>query len=156
MMTLEELYAAGRKTTIGSLTFGAEDIIRFARDFDPQPFHLDEEKARDSLFGGLCASGWHTCAGWMKCFIRFWTGEVRRLAAEGLHAPRLGPATGFRALKWLKPVYAGDTVAYAVTLLESRAIASRPGWRINAILCEGENQHGEPVIRFESKVIEFT
>ena len=63
MMTLEELYAAGRKTVIGSLTFTAEDIIRFARDFDPQPFHLDEEEARRSLFGGLCASGWHTSAG---------------------------------------------------------------------------------------------
>ncbi len=156
MMTLEELYTAGRKTVIGRLTFTAQDIVRFARDFDPQPFHLDEEKARHSLFGGLCASGWHTSAGWMKCFVRFWTDEVGRLAAEGLHAPRLGPATGFRELMWLKPVYAGDTVAYAVTLLGSRTLASRPGWRINTILCEGENQHGEPVIRFESKVIEFT
>lgn len=55
----------------------------------------------------------------------------------------------------MKPVYAGDTITYAVTLLEARIVASRPGWRINTILCEGENQHGEPVIRFESKVIEF-
>ncbi|APG85274.1 MaoC domain-containing protein [Sinorhizobium americanum CCGM7] len=156
MMTLEELYAAGRKTVIGSLTFTAEDIIRFARDFDPQPFHLDEEEARRSLFGGLCASGWHTSAGWMKCFVRFWAGEARRLAAEGLHAPRLGPAAGFRELRWLKPVYAGDTITYAVTLVEARALDSRPGWRLNTILCEGENQQAEPVIRFESKVIEFT
>ena len=58
-------------------------------------------------------------------------------------------------MKWLKQVYAGDTITYAVTLLEARIVASRPGWRINTILCEGENQHGEPVIRFESKVIEF-
>lgn len=156
MTTLEQLYAAGRKVAIGSLTFAAEDIIRFARDFDPQPFHLDEEEARHSLFGGLCASGWHTSAGWMKCFVRFWKDEARRLAAEGLRAPRLGPSPGFRDLKWLNPVYAGDTVTYAVTLLEARALASRPGWRINTLLCEGENQHGEAVIRFESKVIEFT
>jgi acyl dehydratase len=155
MMTLEELYDAGRKVVIGSLTFAAEDIIRFARDFDPQPFHLDEEEARRSLFGGLCASGWHTSAGWMKCFTRFWQDEIRRLAAEGLHAPKLGPSPGFRGLQWLKPVYAGDTVTYAVTLLEARVLASRPGWRVNTILCEGENQHGEAVIRFESKVIEF-
>ncbi|OHV82540.1 dehydratase [Ensifer sp. LCM 4579] len=155
-MTLEQLYAAGRKVVIGSLTFAAEDIIQFARDFDPQPFHLDEEQARHSVFGGLCASGWHTSAGWMKCFVRFWKDEARRLAAEGLHAPRLGPSPGFRDLKWLKPVYAGDTVTYAVTLLEARALASRPGWKINTLLCEGENQHGEAVIRFESKVIEFT
>ncbi|WP_081158408.1 MaoC family dehydratase [Ensifer aridi] len=155
MMTLAELYEAGRKVVIGSLTFAAEDIIRFARDFDPQPFHLDEEGAKQSLFGGLCASGWHTSAGWMQCFVRFWADEARRLAAEGLHAPKLGPSPGFRELKWLKPVYAGDTITYAVTLLEARIVASRPGWRINTILCEGENQHGEAVIRFESKVIEF-
>lgn len=156
MTTLEQLYPAGRKVAIGSLTFAAEDIIRFARDFDPQPFHLDEEEARHSLFGGLCASGWHTSAGWMKCFVQFWKDAARRLAAEGLQAPRLGPSPGFRDLKWLNPVYAGDTVTYAVTLLEARALASRPGWRINTLLCEGENQHGEAVIRFESKVIEFT
>ncbi len=155
MMTMEEFYATGRRTVIGSLTFTAEDIIRFARDFDPQSFHLDAEDARHSLFGGLCASGWHTSAGWMQCFVRFWKDEQRRLAAEGLQAPRLGPSPGFKDLRWLKPVYAGDTVTYAVTFLESRTLASRPGWRINSILCEGENQHGEPVIRFESKVIEF-
>ncbi|THK37539.1 MaoC family dehydratase [Sinorhizobium chiapasense] len=156
MMTLAEIYAAGRKTVIGSLTFTAEDIVRFARNFDPQSFHLDAEEAKHSLFGGLCASGWHTSAGWMQCFVRFWKDEIRRLAAEGLHAPKLGPSPGFRELKWLKPVYAGDTVTYAVTFLEARTVASRPGWRINTILCEGENQHGETVIQFESKVIEFT
>ncbi len=155
MKTMEEFYATGRRTVIGSLTFSAEDIVRFARDFDPQPFHLDAEEARHSLFGGLCASGWHTSAGWMQCFVRFWKDEQRRLAAEGLQAPRLGPSPGFKDLRWLKPVYAGDTVTYTVTFLESRALASRPGWRINTILCEGENQHGETVIRFESKVIEF-
>ncbi|WP_208179173.1 MaoC family dehydratase [Sinorhizobium medicae] len=155
MMTLEELYQTGRKVVTGSLTFTAEDIIRFARNFDPQPFHVDEEQARHSLFGRLCASGWHTSAGWMQCFLRFWKEEARRLAAEGLHAPKLGPSPGFKELRWLKPVYAGDTITYAVTLLDARIVASRPGWRINTILCEGENQHGEPVIRFESKVIEF-
>ncbi|MDX1123597.1 dehydratase [Sinorhizobium medicae] len=155
MMTLEELYQTGRKVVTGSLTFTAEDIIRFARNFDPRPFHVDEEQARHSLFGRLCASGWHTSAGWMQCFLRFWKEEARRLAAEGLHAPKLGPSPGFKELRWLKPVYAGDTITYAVTLLEARIVASRPGWRINTILCEGENQHGEPVIRFESKVIEF-
>lgn len=155
MMTMEEFYAAKSRTVIGSLTFTAEDIIRFATDFDPQPFHLDAEAARHSLFGGLCASGWHTCAGWMQCFVKFWRNEQRRLAAEGLKAPNLGPSPGFRNLKWLKPVYADDTVTYFVTFLEGRSLASKPGWRVNTILCEGENQHGEAVIRFESKVIEF-
>ena len=84
-MRMVELYALGQTVEIGSLTFTAEDIIRFATDFDPQPFHLDEELAKHALFGGLCASGWHTSAGWMKCFVPFWMGECKRLAAEGIN-----------------------------------------------------------------------
>lgn len=93
MMTMEEFYATGRRTVIGSLTFTADDIIRFARDFDPQPFHLDAEEARHSLFGGLCASGWHTSAGWMQCFVRMSNGGLPRKACrhQGL-ALRLGSA----------------------------------------------------------------
>ncbi len=154
-MRMAELYAFGEAVEIGSLTFTAEDIIRFARDFDPQPFHLDAELARHALFGGLCASGWHSSAGWMKCFVPFWTSECRRLAAEGIAPPKLGPSPGFTNLRWLKPVFAGDTITYSVTLTASRELASRPGRLINTILCAGRNQNGEPVIRFESTVLEF-
>lgn len=154
-MTLEELYVDAGKTVIGTLVFTPEDIIRFATDFDPQIFHLDAEAARETLFGGLCASGWHTCSGWMQCFVRYWTAEIERLTAKGVAAPNLGPSPGFRALRWLAPVFAGDKVTYSVTLLDSKELRSRPGWRINTILCEGANQHGKPVITFESKVIEF-
>ncbi|HSX74422.1 MAG TPA: MaoC family dehydratase [Shinella sp.] len=154
-MRMAELYAFGEAVEIGSLTFTAEDIIRFAKDFDPQPFHLDAELARHALFGGLCASGWHSAAGWMKCFVSFWTGEYRRLAGEGITPPNLGPSPGFTNLRWLKPVFAGDTITYSVTLTASRELASRPGRLINTILCAGTNQNGEPVIRFESTVLEF-
>lgn len=154
-MRMAELYPVGQAVEIGSLVFTAEDIVRFAADFDPQPFHLDAEAARRSLFGGLCASGWHSSAGWMKCFVPFWAGECRRLAAEGIDPPKLGPSPGFTGLRWLKPVFAGDTITYSVTLLTSRPLASRPGRLINTILCAGANQHGEPVIRFESTVLEF-
>ena len=65
-MRMAELYPTGEAVEVGSLAFTAEDIVRFARDFDPQPFHLDPELARNALFGGHCASGWHTSAGWMK------------------------------------------------------------------------------------------
>ena len=58
-------------------------------------------------------------------------------------------------MRWLKPVFAGDTITYFVTFVAAKALESRPGWRINTIFCEGENQNGEVVIRFESKVIEF-
>lgn len=154
-MRMAELYAIGETVEIGSHIFTAEDIIRFARDFDPQPFHLDAEIAKQTLFGGLCASGWHTCAGWMKCFVPFWMGECRRLAAKGIVPPNLGPSPGFTKLGWLKPVFAGDTITYSVTLLGARELASRPDRVINSILNAGRNQRGEPVVRFESTVLEF-
>lgn len=154
-MRMAELYPFGETVEIGSLTFTAEDIVRFARDFDPQPFHLDEELARQALFGGLCASGWHSSAGWMKCFVPFWLSECKRLAREGIEPPNLGPSPGFTKLSWLKPVFAGDTITYSVTLMASRELASRAGRVINTILCAGKNQNGEPVIRFESTVLEF-
>ncbi|MDX3977267.1 MaoC family dehydratase [Shinella sp.] len=154
-MRMAELYPFNETVEIGSLTFTAEDIIRFAKSFDPQPFHLDEELAKQALFGGLCASGWHSSAGWMKCFVPFWTDECRRLARDGITPPNLGPSPGFTKLSWLKPVFAGDTITYSVTLLASRELASRAGRLVNTILCAGKNQNGEPVIRFESTVLEF-
>jgi acyl dehydratase len=155
-MRMAELYPSGEAVVIGSHTFTADDIIRFGRDFDPQPFHVDAELARDTLFGGLCASGWHTTAGWMKCFVPYWMGECRRLSSEGIAPPKLGPSPGFTKLAWLKPVLAGDTVTYSVTLTASRALASRPDRLLNTILCAGRNQRDEPVVRFESTVLEFT
>ena len=95
-MRMAELYAVGQMVEIGSLTFTAEDIIRFATDFDPQPFHLDAELAKEALFGGLCASGWHSSAGWMKCFVPFWMGECKRLAREGIAPPTLAPPRASR------------------------------------------------------------
>lgn len=155
-MRMAELYAPGARTVTGSLLFTAEDIVAYARQFDPQRFHVDAEAAQDTLFGGLCASGWHTCAGWMKCFVPFWIDECRRLAATGETPPNLGPSPGFRKLRWLKPVFAGDTVTYSVTWLGSRPLDTRPGWILNTITCSGENQRGEPVVEFESTVLEFT
>ena len=154
-MKLIELSPPGKKIITGTLLFTADDIVRYARKFDPQPFHVDAEAAKDYVFGALCASGWHTCAGWMKCFVPYWLGEAKRLAAEGITAPKLGPSPGFRDMRWLRPVFAGDTITYFVTFVAAKDLESRPGWRINTILCEGENQDGQPVIRFESKVIEF-
>jgi len=154
-MKLIELSPVGQKVVTGTILFTAEDIIRFAEKFDPQPFHLDAEAAKNFIFGGLCASGWHSAANWMRAFLDHWTGEVKRLAREGQVAPKLGPAAGFQKLQWLKPVYAGDSITYAVTLLSSRALASRPGTLMNIILCEGGNQNGKTVIRFESSVLEF-
>lgn len=154
-MRLAELYAVGERVDMGSVHFSAEDIIRFASKFDPQPFHLEEEAAKASLFGGLCASGWHTCAGWMQRNVAFFRGEARRLIGEGKTPPKMGPSPGFRNLVWPKPVYAGDTITYSLTPVSSRPMTSRPGWHMNTALAEGMNQHGETVLRFESNVIDF-
>ncbi len=155
-MRLAELTPVGTRIETGTLEFTAEDIVRFARKFDPQPFHLDAEAAKSFVFGGLCASGWHTCAGWMKMFLAHWVQESRRLKSEGIEPPKLGPSPGFKNLKWIRPVYAGDRITYSVTLTDSRELASRPGTWLNSTFNEGVNQNGQPVIRFDSSVLEFT
>lgn len=101
-MRLAELRPPGTRVITGTLLFTAEDIVRYAKKFDPQPFHVDAEAAKNYVFGALCASGWHTCAGWMKTYIAYWKAEVARLESEGITAPKLGPSAGFRKLQWLE------------------------------------------------------
>lgn len=154
-MRMIDRYAIGERTETGTYHFTRQNILRFATRFDPQRFHVDEEEARHSLFGGLCASGWHTSAAWMRTFLDYWARETARIEATGARAPKLGPSGGFRQLQWLRPVYVDDRITYSVTILASRPLASRPGRIMNTILCEGANQDGATVIRFESDVLEF-
>ena len=154
-MKLLDLYPAGTRLELGSVTFTADDIIRFAEKFDPQPFHVDPEAAKAYVFGALCASGWHTCANWMRSFIGFITREITRLQAEGIAPPRLGPSPGFAELQWLKPVYAGDTITFLMTPIDSRTVQGRHRYILNSALSEGVNQNGETVLRFKSNLIEF-
>ena len=114
---------------------------------------MDAEAAKHYVFGGLCASGWHTCAGWMKTFMAYWTAEVARLEAAGLAAPKLGPSAGFKSLQWLKPVYAGETITFKRTVLAHRPLASRPGWRLVSVRAEAFDSTGDKVIEFESAVL---
>lgn len=153
-MNMIEIFPPEQKVIIGTRHFSAEDIIRFAKKFDPQPFHIDADAAKDFVFGNLCASGWHTCAGWMRTFVDYWDATAARLIKEGKTPPMLGPSPGFRDLAWLKPVYAGDDITYSVTAITSRPLNSRPEWRLNSSLAEGFNQKGEPVLRFTSNVLE--
>jgi acyl dehydratase len=129
---------AGSVRELGSVTPTAEEIIDFATRFDPQPFHLDAEAAKQSLFGSLCASGWHTCA------------MAMRLTVDNFlrHSTSLG-SPGLESLKWLKPVYPGDTLSLKHTILESRALKSRPDTGMVRSSWEMFNQHGEPVLRME-------
>lgn len=153
-MKLVDLFPIGERIVIGTHHFNADDIIRFAKKFDPQPFHVDAEAAKDFVFGGLCASGWHTCSVWMRVFLDHIGAETAKAIAAGDTPPRLGPSPGFTDLKWLKPVYAGDDVTYIVTAQNSRALKSRPGWLLHSSLAEGMNQKGEPVLQFTSTVLE--
>lgn len=154
-MRLAELSPIGQRIKLTTIHFSADDIIRFAQKYDPQSFHLNEEAAKNSVLGGLCASGWQSAASWMRSFLMFWKDEVKRLMKEGIEPPKLGPSPGFKDLKWLKPVYAGDDITYYTTLLDTRPLASRPGTHINTTLNEGVNQHGETVVSFVSTVLEF-
>lgn len=138
----------GARRQVGSYTFTAEDIIHFARQFDPQPFHLSEEGGRNSLFGGLCASGWHVGSICMSLMVADGQRSRAEMAARGESAPAWGPSPGFKDLKWLKPVMAGDTVSYASEVKTLRVSASRPEWGLVQVLNTGTNQRGELVFSF--------
>jgi len=143
----------GRVIELGTHHFTRDDIVAFGRKYDPQPFHVEEEAARYGPFGKLVASGWHTAAGWMKCYVATNQAAEARLVAAGEEVAELGPSPGFVNLKWLKPVCVGDTLRYRMTVTAKRELASRPGWGLVFSLNEGHNQHGELVYSFEGKVL---
>ena len=142
----------GRRHELGETAVTAEAIVRFARDYDPQPFHLSEEAGRASHFGGLVASGWHTAALSMRAFADF----LDRLAAEmrgrGEPVAEIGPSPGFEDMRWPKPVRAGDRLAFAMTPLEGRPLASRAGWALVTFETTATDQHGDLVMSYRGKV----
>jgi len=140
----------GDRAEVGRHTFTADEIKKFATKFDPQPFHLDEAAAAKSSFGALCASGWHTASVWMRLMVEHNKREDAAQRARGEAVAALGPSPGFRALKWLKPVYVGDTITYATEIVETRTSNSRPGWGLMSFKNTGVNQNNEPVISFIS------
>ena len=135
----------GRRREIGSFTFTAEAIKKFAAQFDPQRFHLDEEEGRKSLFGGLAASGWHVGSVCMKLLVADGSRQMQEAAARGEKIAVWGPSPGFRDLRWLKPVLAGDTIAYASEIASKRTSEKRPEWGIVEARNTGTNQRGELV-----------
>ncbi len=142
----------GDRTDLGALHFGEADVIRYARAYDPQFFHIDAEAAKASIFGGLIASGWHTGAGWMVRMVASRMGAGEAAMARGERPARLGPSPGFRHLRWIKPVYAGDTIRYTSAIYDKRISASRPGWGLVRHYNTGVNQRGETVFSFIGSV----
>lgn len=130
--------AAGTVRDLGTVTLSAQEIKDFARQFDPQPFHLDEEAGRHSIFGALCASGWHTCALAMKLTVENFLLEAASMGSPGLES-----------LRWLKPVYPGDTLRLEQSVVESRALRSRPEIGLVRSRWEMFNQNGEKVMQME-------
>lgn len=130
---LEDL-AAGQKYGSGRLKVEVERVKSFAAEFDPQPFHLDEAAARDTLFRGLAASGWHTAALTMRLLVE---GELR--PAGGI----IG--AGFDELRWPRPVRPGDELRVESEVLEVRPSKSRPEQGLVKLRTTTYNQDGEAV-----------
>lgn len=152
-MTNDPEFQPGARRELGSFVFTAESIVDFARRFDPQRFHVDEEAARQSVFGGLCASGWQTAATWMKLNIATIAEDVRRAHADGRTLPEFGPSPGIRNLRWFKPVFAGEEIFYSRTVRGVRPLNSRPGWSILESTAEARNAAGEQVMSFDSAAL---
>lgn len=135
MTTWLEDLEIGRPTSTGSWTVTRDEIVEFAREFDPQPFHLDDEVAKKSVFGGLCASGWHTAAIMMRLLVD----------ARGADRATLG-SPGFDDLRWLRPVRPGDTLTVRRTCIEVTPSRSRPDRGSARFKAEVLNQDGEVVL----------
>jgi acyl dehydratase len=133
----------GRETEFGRYEVTREEVLEFARKYDPQPFHLSDEAAAKTHFGRLAASGWHTCAMTMAVIARKVVGEEQ----AGLGSP------GVDELRWLKPVYPGDTLTVTGRIIEKTPSRSKPdlgSFRTETIVT---NQDGVPVMRFTSIVL---
>ena len=116
----------GQRREFGSFTFTAESIKKFAAQFDPQRFHLDEEEGRKSLFGGLAASGWHVGSVCMKLLVADGQRQAREAMARGEQVAIWGPSPGFRELRWIRPVLAGDTISFTSTVETKRVSELAP------------------------------
>ena len=136
--------AIGQRREVGSFTFTAEAIKKFAGQFDPQRFHLDEAAGRQ-VFGGLAASGWHVGSVCMKLMVTDGQRRAKEAAARGEQVAIWGPSPGFRELRWIKPVLAGDTIHFASEIETLRWSEKRPEWGIAQARNTGANQRGDKV-----------
>ena len=142
MIYFEDL-VVGAEREFGTYAVTREELIEFARKFDPQPFHLSDEAAAQTHFGRLAASGWHTAAMTMAVIARKVTEEKQ----AGLGSP------GIDELRWKKPVYPGDTLHVRGKILEKTPSRSRPDMGSFRTQTTVTNQHGEVVMTFISIVL---
>jgi acyl dehydratase len=133
-----EDFKAGDRFAMGERTVDRDEIIEFASRYDPQPFHIDETAAKESMYGGLIASGWHTVGMAMRMMVDAYLRDSASLGSPGVDNVR-----------WLKPVRPGDTLRAQRTVLETRASQSRPNVGLVKHLWEVFNQHDELVMTIE-------
>ncbi|MGU9981234.1 MaoC family dehydratase [Phreatobacter sp. HK31-P] len=130
-----EDFVPGTVTTFGAYEVTREDVIAFAAEFDPQPFHLDEEAGKASLLGGLAASGWHTCSILMRLMFDHF-----------IHGSTSIGSPGIDEVKWLKPVFPGDVLSARCEILEVKPSASKPDRGMVRFRFDLMNQKGEVVV----------
>ena len=133
-------FQPGQVYELGSKLVTEEEIVAFAQQFDPQPFHLDPEAAKESVFGGLIASGWHTGAMWMRLYVDSLLGGA---SGQG--------SSGVEELRWLAPVRPGDTLSGRLIVLEVASSDSHPERGTIRIRGEMENQEGVTVMSMVSR-----
>jgi len=137
-----EDFTPGQVIEYGPRRVTREEIVGFAAEFDPQPFHLDEAAARASMLGGLCASGWHSC-----CILM-------RMSADGfvLNSSSMG-APGVDEVRWLLPIRPGDDLTLRATVLSTRASNSRPDTGFVNVLLELYNAVGKCVMSLKAPLM---
>ncbi|AMR77384.1 putative dehydratase, MaoC-like domain [Cupriavidus phytorum] len=129
-----EDFEVGSRRELGSYLVTEEEILSFARQYDPQPFHIDKEAASNSIYGGLISSGWMTCSIMMRLLVLSTTGKSASMGSPGVDE-----------IRWLKPVYAGDTLTVVLNVLDSRPSQSKPDRGVVHTQWEATNQRGELV-----------
>jgi len=150
MMGFFEEIVVGEERRLGAHTFTKEAIIAFARRYDPQRFHVDEEAAKDSIFGGLCASGWHTAAAAMRAIVDHRTKSLAERTARGEALPPLGVSPGVEKLRWPTPVRPGDVITFSSRVTDKRE-TKRPEWGLVFMRTIGINQAGQEAISMENR-----
>ena len=137
-----EDFEAGQEYPFGPHTVSRAEIVAFAAEFDPQPFHLDESAAADTMLGGLAASGWHTCALFMRMVALGWLNDSASMGSPGIDT-----------LKWKRPVRPGDVISGRTTVLDTRASNSRPDRGFLRVRHEVVNGRNEMVMLIEHSIM---
>ena len=129
-----EDFSVGSKRDLGSHLVTEEEILTFARQYDPQPFHIDKDAAQKSIYKGLISSGWMTCSIMMRLLVDNMTSKAASMGSPGVDE-----------IRWLKPVYAGDMLSVSLVVLDARASSSKPDRGVVHTQWEATNQRGELV-----------